>query len=228
MSHLNKPVIITYFAATLAVGVVLVLRLALVPVTGHDAPFLLFFVAVMVAAWFGGLGPGLLATALATFCNYYFFMQPFEQFALSRPDQPPQLGLFFVEGLCISLICTSSNRRCAARRRTPERLANRIAVARSQRRRAAAHRPRPARRARTASHRHLTAEPASRKSTGRRTLPTGADAARLSAWRSRRSSGRTTCADRSRRRAGTQRAGRGAARAGVQCSSHLQHSVQLR
>jgi signal transduction histidine kinase len=97
--------IVRYTAAVVAVGIVLVIKLLLIPVAGQDAPFLLFFVAVMVAAWSGGLGPGLLATALATFCNFYFFMQPFEQFALSRPDQPPQLGLFCVEGLCISLIC---------------------------------------------------------------------------------------------------------------------------
>src|SRR4051812_42296308 len=30
------------------------------------SPFIMFFAAVMVAAWFGGLGPGLLATALST------------------------------------------------------------------------------------------------------------------------------------------------------------------
>lgn len=52
-----------------AVVVALLIQRLLIPsfaVSSDASPFMVFFAAVMVAAWFGGLGPGLLATALST------------------------------------------------------------------------------------------------------------------------------------------------------------------
>ncbi len=53
----------------MAAGVVaLAIQSLLVPLFGvspNATPFMAFFVAVMVAAWFGGLGPGLAATCLS-------------------------------------------------------------------------------------------------------------------------------------------------------------------
>jgi hypothetical protein len=55
-----------YVVAVLAVGLALLVKLLLNPLIEEESPFLLFFGAVMVGAWFGGLGPGLFATALAS------------------------------------------------------------------------------------------------------------------------------------------------------------------
>jgi two-component system, LuxR family, sensor kinase FixL len=60
----RKP-LIHYGTALVAVGVAWLAR-TLIPVAGAEAPFLLFVPAVLVAAALGGLGPGLVATALAT------------------------------------------------------------------------------------------------------------------------------------------------------------------
>ena len=57
------------------------------PVLTNDEPFLLFFAAVMSAAAFGGLGPGLLATILSACCDNYFFVAPFNQFGFSSGIQ---------------------------------------------------------------------------------------------------------------------------------------------
>ena len=57
--------LIQYGIALLAVAVAWLARILLTPVAGAEAPYLLFVPAVLVAAAFGGLGPGLLATALA-------------------------------------------------------------------------------------------------------------------------------------------------------------------
>jgi len=57
---------IQYGIALVATAVALLARILLVPVAGAEAPYLPFVPAVLVAAAFGGLGPGLLATALAT------------------------------------------------------------------------------------------------------------------------------------------------------------------
>jgi K+-sensing histidine kinase KdpD len=57
--------------------------------------------AVMVAAWFGGLGPGLLATALATAAGDYFFWSPFGSFTGPDLNALP-LALFALQGVLIS------------------------------------------------------------------------------------------------------------------------------
>src|SRR4051794_35429509 len=44
-----------YALAAGAIAAVLGIKLALVPWVEHDTPFLLFFAAVLVAGWFGGL-----------------------------------------------------------------------------------------------------------------------------------------------------------------------------
>jgi two-component system, LuxR family, sensor kinase FixL len=58
--------LIQYGIALVAVAVAWLGRILLIPVVGAESPYLLFIPAVLVAAALGGLGPGLLATALAT------------------------------------------------------------------------------------------------------------------------------------------------------------------
>lgn len=56
-------------------GFALLLNLSLWPlIQPSSSP--LFFAAVAVVSWFGGLGPGLLATVLATVAGEYFFVPP--------------------------------------------------------------------------------------------------------------------------------------------------------
>ena len=51
-----------YVLAMALVGGEVILRLALGPLLGPDVPFTLFALGIVVAAWLGGLGPGLVAT----------------------------------------------------------------------------------------------------------------------------------------------------------------------
>jgi K+-sensing histidine kinase KdpD len=41
-----------------------------------EGSFLMYFGAVMLAAWYGGLGPGLLATAISTLAVDYLLAPP--------------------------------------------------------------------------------------------------------------------------------------------------------
>src|SRR5215208_6325207 len=93
--------ILHYGVAVLAVALVLVLRLVLAPLITQQSPFLLLAGAVMIAAWFGGLGPGLLATALGTLVADYFFLPPQGSFTGPGLHALP-LVLFAVQGLVIS------------------------------------------------------------------------------------------------------------------------------
>ncbi len=106
-----------YGAAIAAIGLALVIKLLLVPLISQDTPFLLFFIAVMLAAWIGGLGPGLLATVLASLANNYYFIAPYGQFTLNTPGHQLQLVLFVLEGILISVICS---RLQAAKRRAED------------------------------------------------------------------------------------------------------------
>jgi hypothetical protein len=54
-----------YGAVPGAVAVALLGRLLLGPAVGLELSYLFFWPAVVFAAWYGGLGPGLLATALS-------------------------------------------------------------------------------------------------------------------------------------------------------------------
>jgi signal transduction histidine kinase len=94
----------------------LAVKLLLVPLVTQDAPFLLFFASVLASAWYGGLGPGLLATGLAAAASNYFFMVPFHGWGLTS-DQLFRLALFVVEGAFITLI---SARLAAARQRAEQ------------------------------------------------------------------------------------------------------------
>src|SRR3569623_2298216 len=90
-----------YGVAALAVGVALVVKLLLGPWITAQSPFLLLAGAVVVGAWFGGLGPGLLATVLGAFGADYFFLPPEGSFTGAGVAFLPLL-LFSLQGLLIS------------------------------------------------------------------------------------------------------------------------------
>lgn len=46
----------------------------------------LFLAAVIVSSWYGGIGPGLLATALAALASAYFFTPPLNSLAVNRTE----------------------------------------------------------------------------------------------------------------------------------------------
>jgi PAS domain S-box-containing protein len=107
-----------YGIAVLVVGLVLLLKMLLNPLTGEESPFLLFFGAVMLGAWFGGLGPGLLATALAALAADYFFLSPAHSLLVDDPGQGLLLALFVLEGCLLSLLVATM---LSARRQSEER-----------------------------------------------------------------------------------------------------------
>ncbi len=81
------------------------------------SPLLLFLVAVLVVAWLGGLGPGLVATALALFALVLLIFPPLFSFALQNPLDTLQLVLFGVVALVISALMEFRLRRQRAAER---------------------------------------------------------------------------------------------------------------
>jgi PAS domain S-box-containing protein len=85
--------LVPYAVAVLAVGSALLFTFLLQPLLSQTI-FLLFFAAVAVSAWYGGMKPGLLATALATIAITYFFITPVSSPYIYPIDSMLRLGLF--------------------------------------------------------------------------------------------------------------------------------------
>ena len=104
-----------YGVAVLAVVLALLLMLWLNPwVAMTKSPFLMFFGAVMVSAWYGGMGAGLLATVLSALLSSYFFIHPINNFLSLDLTDSVRLLLFLLQGILFSVLCgvlRTTNRR---------------------------------------------------------------------------------------------------------------------
>ncbi|MGZ3303321.1 MAG: PAS domain S-box protein, partial [Isosphaeraceae bacterium] len=91
-----------YAVAIGSAAISVVLVEFLFPSLGNQFPFLLLYPGVICAAWYGGFGPGLLATVLSALCADYFQFEPRFSFAVAgRPGQLA-ISLFLVVGGFIS------------------------------------------------------------------------------------------------------------------------------
>ncbi|MBD2515980.1 PAS domain S-box protein [Nostoc sp. FACHB-973] len=105
MLHIHYSQLLRYGIVVLTVALALVLMLMLDPWLGMSGtPFLLFFSAVMVSAWYGGLKSGLLATFLSVLLSNYFFLPPVYQLSFDLSNSV-RIGLFALQGLLFSILC---------------------------------------------------------------------------------------------------------------------------
>jgi PAS domain S-box-containing protein len=109
-----RPGLVTYSVAVLATVGCLLIGLLLRSVFGDIVPHMIFFPAVMIAAYFGGFGPGLLATILGALAANYFFTRQLPSFQVTSSNHVAALILFVLVGTIISGLCESLHR---ARRR---------------------------------------------------------------------------------------------------------------
>jgi K+-sensing histidine kinase KdpD len=115
---------LSYGIAVLVVGLALLVKLLLDPLIEEESPFLLFFGAVIVSAWVGGLRVGLFAVALAALVVNYFFLSPPNTLWLDDFGQGLRLTLFVVEGASVSLLVaaiSSAKRHAEVRPLQPRR-----------------------------------------------------------------------------------------------------------
>jgi two-component system CheB/CheR fusion protein len=96
-----------YGMVPVTVAVAILLRWLFWPVIGAEIPFLFLWPAVFVCAWFGGYGPGMLATALAACGAALLFFSPPGSFGLPQVPDLVGLLLFLLLGSCISLVTDS-------------------------------------------------------------------------------------------------------------------------
>ena len=97
-----------YVLATVLVGLASIATIKTQPLLGEISPC--FFVAVMLSTWFGGFGPGLLATSLSALSGAYFFLNIPAGSGFFGWDDILRLGVFLMIALLISFLLTMRRR----------------------------------------------------------------------------------------------------------------------
>jgi DNA-binding NtrC family response regulator len=116
----EKPAIRGYAIAVLSVGAALLIsRLPLFHL--ESAPVSLFLCAVMLSAWFGGAGPGLLSLLLSALGFYYSFLPPIDTFA-AKPDQGARFLVFLVSSFFVGSLSAAQRRTTESLRKTRDDL----------------------------------------------------------------------------------------------------------
>jgi len=87
----------------------------------ESAPVSLFLCAVMFSAWFGGAGPGFLATVLSVLAFYYSFLPPVDSLA-AKPSQIPRFLVFIMSALFVGSLSVAQRRTTESLRRTRDHL----------------------------------------------------------------------------------------------------------
>ncbi|WP_099067379.1 hybrid sensor histidine kinase/response regulator [Nostoc linckia] len=105
-SHLNslkeiRQNLAPYIIALLTVTISLLLSVLLSSLL-KPTMFMLFFVAVAISAWYGGMEAGLLATALSTVVIDYFFIEPLFTLFAYRIDSIVHLCVFLIIAIIMS------------------------------------------------------------------------------------------------------------------------------
>lgn len=118
--HLPRtPATLRYSLSVGAVGLALLMTLLLLPFLGGSI-FALFLAAVMVSAWYGGLGPGLLAAGLSALLALLLLIEP-----LFAPEVTLDIGVrlavFLASAVLISALSEARRRSEAAAHAERER-----------------------------------------------------------------------------------------------------------
>src|SRR3569832_114889 len=93
-----------YALAVVSVAAALLITNTLEPYTESTT---LFYGAIVVSAWFGGMGPGLLAVVLSALSIDYFFVQPLHTLGLG----PKHISFLIVFGFLAFLTSLMSTKR---------------------------------------------------------------------------------------------------------------------
>jgi PAS domain S-box-containing protein len=109
MRHAEK--VPSYAIAVLSVALALVLKWMGDPVGERDYnPFVFFAAAVTLTAWYGGLGPGLLALSMSIAVSTLLLLPPMANLWIDSPEVQYRVLAFTFEGLVICSVCEALHR----------------------------------------------------------------------------------------------------------------------
>ena len=116
----NRPVWLRCVVGVLIAVLAAAVRLQFLEVLELRAAFLTFYPAVAVAALYGGLGAGLLATVVSAALADYFWIEPVGQFAITNPADLISIIIFLASCTLISYVAETAFRAQARAHRAEE------------------------------------------------------------------------------------------------------------
>jgi len=120
----ERPIVLRYAMAVSTVGIALSLAF-LLPWRADPSHFTLFFLAVMLSAWYGGYGAGFIATILSAFSLDYFFITPVHSIDLDWRAFL-RLAVFLIVATVTSYLTASRKRAEEALRKAHAELEERV------------------------------------------------------------------------------------------------------
>jgi signal transduction histidine kinase len=103
-THILKSAFSRYAIAIVAACVALTLRFLLAPLLGTANPYHTVWLGVVFCAWFCGVGPSILATAVMFLGVWYWFIPPFGSFAaVNLGEFTGMMGFLLFTGIIISI-----------------------------------------------------------------------------------------------------------------------------
>ncbi|MGP0067019.1 MAG: PAS domain S-box protein [Isosphaeraceae bacterium] len=110
MDERPRSGLIAYGVAVLSPAVMLLVLWPIWPVLGDAVLYMSFVPIVTIAAYIGGLGPGVLATCLSALAANYFFIEPRYTLWINNIDDVVDLAFFVLVGTIISGLGESLHR----------------------------------------------------------------------------------------------------------------------
>ncbi|HXJ59936.1 MAG TPA: ATP-binding protein [Verrucomicrobiae bacterium] len=122
----SKPAAITrYGVAIVSIGLSVLIS-EFLDSRWKSAPFVsVFTCAIVLSAWFGGFGPGLLSVALSILAFDYYFLPPTHSL-LPNSNEVPRLILFAVAALLVGLLSSAQRGSAESLRRARDTLALKV------------------------------------------------------------------------------------------------------
>jgi C4-dicarboxylate-specific signal transduction histidine kinase len=87
----------------------------------ETAPVSLFLGAIMITAWYGGIGPGLFATALSSLAFDYYFLPPIHSL-VAKPGEIPRLVVFTLSAVFVGALSAAQRSATESLKRARDKL----------------------------------------------------------------------------------------------------------
>src|ERR1043165_3462553 len=98
-----------YGVAVLSTGLTTGVTILLHRYLSHGVMALLM-ASVMISVWYGGLGPGLLASILSVLASQYFFFPPIYSLAVESGDDIAQIVVFSIVTILITSLAQAQKK----------------------------------------------------------------------------------------------------------------------
>jgi len=125
----ERPLLLAYGVALSTAAAMLLVIDGAGPAAASDTPVIVFVIPILFAAYFGGLVPGLVTTALSVLASYYFILPPVHAWRVGSPADNVKWVTLLLAGVCISVMSEKLLRARAQAQADEARLAGIISSA---------------------------------------------------------------------------------------------------